>query len=262
MSSSFKIKVVAAGWEPAKKEFFQRCGRNLRNFFRNCYITTGIEIKTLSYSNEYDDSLTMSIWNINSSQRFRFMAPTFFRGAAAYLLFYDISSPQSVKELEYWIQCTSSNTRQNPTFVIAYKSNLNDKINFEKINDFVEEYEIAGFYIISIRKLDRISRIFNEIVSRIAEYIFSYRVDKTKISEEEQKLYKKFILTYRRCPMCLSMNHKHNLNRIFFSTELRTRKFREKLVRLMNYSENFEDNYLNKIKIGIPCCSCHKKVFS
>lgn len=262
MSSSFKIKVVAAGWEPAKKEFFQRNSRNIRSFFRNCYITTGIEIKTLSYSNEYNDSLTMSIWNINSSERFRFMAPTFFRGAAACLLFYDISNPLSFKELEYWIQCTRSNATQNPTFVIADKSNIKDKINFEEVNNFVEENEIAGYYIISIRKIDRISRIYNEIIARIAEYIFSYRVDKTKISEEEQKLYKKFILTYRRCPMCLSSNHTHNLNRIFFSKEHRTRKLREKLVRLMNYSENFEDNYLNKIKIGIPCCSCHKKIFS
>ena len=95
MSSSFKIKVVAAGWEPAKKDFFQKCRRNINSFFNSTYMTVGVDIKTTSYSNEYGDRLTMGIWDINSSGRFRFIYPTFFKGAAACLLFYDISIPQS-----------------------------------------------------------------------------------------------------------------------------------------------------------------------
>ena len=120
MSSSFKIKVVAAGWEPAKKDFFQKCRRNINSFFNSCYMTVGVDIKTASYSNDFDDCLTMSIWDINSSERFRFIYPNFFKGAAACLLFYDISVPQSFKQLNYYMQYMRSDARYNPIFMLSY----------------------------------------------------------------------------------------------------------------------------------------------
>ncbi|MHA2429442.1 MAG: hypothetical protein ACXACC_00275 [Promethearchaeota archaeon] len=262
MSSSFKIKVVAAGWEPAKKDFFQKCKRNINSFFNGCYITVGVDIKTASYSNEYDDRLTMGIWDINSSGRFRFIYPTFFKGAAACLLFYDISIPQSFEQLNDLMQHIRSDARYIPIFVIAYKSHIKDKTNFEEINDFIEANDIAGFYLMAIRKEFRASQIFDEITVRISEYIFYHRAEMPKISDNEKRLYKKFISAFSRCPICLGKNHKSNLSRVFFSKDSRTKKLKENLVDLMNFSENFDDNYLNKIKIGIPCCSCHNKIFS
>lgn len=262
MSSSFKIKVVAAGWESAKKDFFQKCSRNLNSFFNSTYMTVGVDIKTASYSNEYDDCLTMSIWDINSSERFRLIIPTFFRGAAACLLFYDMSVPQSFKQLDYWMQHIGSDARYIPIFIIADKSHIKDKINFEEINDFVVANDITGFYPISIRKVFRASQIFDEITARISEYIFYHRAELPKISDNEKKRYKKFLSAFSRCPICLDKNHKSNLTRVFFSKDSRTKKLKENLVDLMNFSENFDDNYLNKIKIGIPCCTCHNKIFS
>ncbi len=262
MSSSFKIKVIAAGWEPAKKDFFQKCSQNLNSFFNSCYITVGVDIKTTSYSNEYGDRLTMSIWDINSSGRFRFIYPTFFKGAAACFLFYDISIPQSFEQLNDMMQHFRSDARHVPIFIIAYKSHIKDNINFEEINDFVEANDITGFYLISVRKVFRASQIFDEITARISEYIFYHRAEIPKISDNEKRLYKKFLSAFSRCPICLGKNHKSNLTRVFFSKDSRTKKLKENLIDLLNFSENFDNNYLSKIKIGIPCCSCHNKIFS
>ena len=259
MSSSFKIKVIAAGWEPAKKHFFQKCSRDLNSFFNGTYVTVGVDIKTASYSNEYDDCLTMSIWDINSSGRFHFIYPTFFKGAATCLLFYDISIPQSVEQLNDLMQLFARNI---PIFIIAYKSHIKDPINFEEINDFVEANDITGFYLISVRKVFRTPQVFDDIVTRISEYIFYHRAEKPKMSDKEKSLYERFISAFSRCPICLVKNHKSNLNRIFFSKDSRTKKLKENLIHILNYSENFNDNYLNNIKIGIPCCSCHNKIFS
>ncbi|MFX1588406.1 MAG: hypothetical protein ACFFC1_09640 [Promethearchaeota archaeon] len=264
MSSSFKIKVVAAGWEPAKKDFFQKCIRNINSFFNGCYITVGVDIKTASYSNEFDDCLTMIIWDINSSQRFRFIYPTFFKGAVAGLLFYDISIPQSFEQLNDLMQHFRSDARHVPIFIIAYKSHIKDKINLEETNDFVDANDITGFYLLSVRKVFRASQIFDEITARISEYIFYHRTEILKISdnEVEKRLYKKFLSAFSKCPICIGKNHKSNLTRVFFSKDSRTKKLKENLVDLMNFSENFDNNYLNKIKIGIPCCSCYNKIFS
>ncbi|MFX0019235.1 MAG: hypothetical protein ACFFAK_03405 [Promethearchaeota archaeon] len=262
MSSSYKIKVVAAGWEPAKKYFFQNCDRNLNSFFDGCYITVGVAIRRISYSDEFGDCLSMYIWDINSSERFHFIVPTFFRGAAACLLFYDISIPQSFEQLNHWIQHIRANPGYVPIYIVAYKSQIKEKTNFEEINDFVEANDINEFYLMSIRKVFRASQIFDDITARISEYIFSHKAQIPKISINDQNLYKKFILTFSRCPICLAKNHQSTLNRVFFSKDTRMKKFKEKLIQLMNFSENFEDHYLNKIKIGIPCCSCHNKIFS
>ena len=262
MSSLFKIKVVAAGWEPAKNDFFQKCRRNINSFFKGCYITVGVDIKTTSHSNEYGDLLTMSIWNINSSQRFRFIYPTFFKGAAACLLFYDISIPQSFEQLNDFIPHFRSDARHIPIFIIAYKSHVIDKIYLEEINDFVEANDITGFYLVSIRKAFRARQIFDDIGTRLSEYIFYHRAEMPKISDNEKMLYKKFLAAFSRCPICLGKNHKSNLTGVFFSIDSHTKKLKESLVGLMNFSENFDDNYLKKIKVGIPCCSCYKKIFS
>ena len=154
-----------------------------------------------------------------------------------------------------------SDARYIPIFIIAYKSIIKDKTNFEEINDFFEANEIAGFYLMSIRKVFRASQIFDEITARISEYIFYHRAE-TKISDNEKRLYKKFISAFSRCPICFGKNHKSNLTRVFFSKDSRTKKLKENLVDLLNFSENFDDNHLNNIKIGIPCCSCHNKIFS
>jgi len=38
-------------------------------------------------------------------------------------------------------------------------------------------------------------------------------------------------------------------------------ELRERLIELMDASKDFDTLYYNKIRLGIPCCSCFKKQF-
>lgn len=262
MSSSFKVKVVAAGWNPAKSAFFKGCEQNLSSFFKSSFITVGTDIKTTSCSNEHGDSLTISIWDINSAQRFRFMNSTFFRGAVACLLFYDISVLQSFEDLSYWLEQIRSHSGQIPVFLIAFKSDIKDKLNLEEISEFVETNEISRFYLISTHKKLKTPQIFDNIVSRIFEHIVYYRPENLKLSDQEKQLYQTFLLYFSQCPICSGKNHISNLNRVFFSNDPFTKRLKENLIELMEDSEFFDEFLVGKIKIGIPCCNCFKRVFS
>ncbi|MFX1479020.1 MAG: hypothetical protein ACFFCI_12890 [Promethearchaeota archaeon] len=262
MSSSFKVKVVAAGWNPVKSAFFKGCKQNLNNFCKSSFITLGTDIKTTSRSNEYGDSITISIWDINSAQRFRFMSSTFFRGAVACLLFYDVSVSQSFTDLNYWIEQIRSNSGHIPIFLIAFKSDIKDKINLEDLRDFVESNEISRFYHFSKHKELKITQIFDNVVLSIFEHIVYYRPENLKLSDQEKQLYRTFLLYFSRCPICSGKNHISNLNKVFFSNDPFTKRLKENLVELMEDSEFFDELLVGKIKIGIPCCSCFKKVFS
>lgn len=263
MTSSFKLKVVAVGHRSVKNIFFHNCDQISRTFSESSLMTLGVSIKVGHYSNE--DDLTMSIWDINRRQRFRAFYNTFFRGAAAYLLFYEISNKQTYSKIEGWINIIRTYTVNMPIFLIVYKSDLKIKISFEDIIRLVEEHQIEGFFLLSVRNRIRSSKIFTTISQKILENIgteSSFKKHRSDLSTHERKNYQKFIIFFSRCPMCGKTNHQSNLNRIYFPTNTNQIKFKESLLNLMKQSENYDKLYINRIKVGIPCCSCHQKVFS
>jgi GTPase SAR1 family protein len=190
------------------------------------------------------------------------MTSTFFRGAVACLLFYDISVSESFKDLRYWLEQVRLFAGPVPIFLVAIKSNLKDKIDLAKLSDFVEINEISRFYLISVREEFRTSQIFENIVSRIFEHIVYYRPENIKLTDQEKSLYNKFLVAFSKCPICSTKNHLSNLNRIFFSQDSNLSEMRRNLINLIQSSEYFDEMPLEKVKMGILCCSCYKKVFS
>ncbi|MHA1986340.1 MAG: hypothetical protein ACW98D_06870 [Promethearchaeota archaeon] len=263
MSSSFKLKVVAVGQRSVKDIFFNNCNQISKSFSKSSLMTVGVDIKVGRYSNE--DELTMSIWDISKKERFTAFYNTFFRGATAYLIFYEISKDQSFWEIESWINIIRTFTVNNPIFLIVYKPNLKIERNIEDIERQIEEYQIENFFILPVRERIRSSIIFDEIGQRILEIIgteSSIKKYTTKFSSEEANAYQRFINFFTICPICGSKNHQSNLNQIYFPTNSNRRKFKESLLSLMNQSEKHDKAYMKRTKIGIPCCSCYKKVFS
>jgi len=259
MPSSFKIKVVAVGQRSVKNIFFNNCNQISKSFSESSLMTVGVDIKVGRYSNE--DDLTMSIWDISRRERFTGFYNTFFRGAAAYLIFYEISKNHSYWEIEGWINTIRTYAVNRPIFLIMYKSNLKMKIGFEDMIRLIEEYQIEGCFLLAVRKRNRPSKIFNDISQKILENIGSIKKYRNELSPKEGKIYQKFMNYFSRCPMCGKMNHQYNLNQIYFPTNPNQKKFRESLLNLMKQSENHDKDYMNRIKVGIPCCSCHQKVF-
>src|SRR5271157_196929 len=84
-----------------------------------------------------------------------------------------------------------------------------------------------------------------------------------KLSPEERKTYERFMKLFSRCPVCGEQNHDTYLQDFYFRTEPEKIALRDRLVRLIEKTTDFDQVYSNgKLAIGIPCCNCFKKIFS
>lgn len=99
-----------------------------------------------------------------------------------------------------------------------------------------------------------------EELNRLKELILKNPDKKlNNMSEEEKKLFNKFIKRYSCCPICGNYNHYYNLKSLYFDEKLSD--FKEFLLRNMqNENQNKKLNKFN-INIGVLCCSCYKKFY-
>merc|ERR1711934_325702 len=69
----------------------------------------------------YIDStrLTLQIWDTAGQERFRSMGPMYYRGAAAAILVFDITSEDSFQSLQQWIDELRNNSDENIILAIA-----------------------------------------------------------------------------------------------------------------------------------------------
>merc|ERR1711998_281000 len=63
--------------------------------------------------------LTLQIWDTAGQERFRSMGPMYYRGAAAAILVFDITSKDSFQSLQQWIDELRNNSDENIILAIA-----------------------------------------------------------------------------------------------------------------------------------------------
>lgn len=85
--------------------------------------------------------------------------------------------------------------------------------------------------------------------------------DYNNLSEEEKEIFDNFLESYSKCPICNESNHKGYLMKFYLDSSPDKIQLKEKLLKLMKESKNFDEIYYNKISLGIPCCMCFNEVF-
>jgi len=267
MPSYYKTKVIAVGSSHSiKSSFFQNSEYIFNSFGNLSSSSIGVSINVAKFSSfENDDELTMSVWDINENKRFRSIYSKFFRGARGCLLFCDVSNDHSFNNLRHWINLIRENTDDIPIILVGNKYDLNEEENYKEINDFIEDNQLECFFITS--NLTKIKKKY--ILSRLAKKILESLGSESsfvKLAEElkgnKKKLYDKFLDFFLVCPICKRKNHISHLKQFFFSRNPDVLRLREKLLELIDKSKNFGMTYHWNMKLGIPCCSCFKLIYS
>ena len=259
MPSSFKLKVIALGPSKSCKDYFFNQIRN--RFAANYKLTVGVDILTKDVEFSNGEIATFSIWDIGGQQRFEFIRSTFYRGAAGCLIFCDLNDDEcSINNLGNWINDVRNFTEGIPIILVVNMINYVDPINIELLNQFVEDFNLDGFYILPNQRDLILLELGRIIIDSRGMEIF-YCIPK-EVSDEEHRLYAHFLKFFSKCPICGNNNHEDYLRRFYYSTNSESIKFKEQLTGLMNKSKDFDENYINKIRLGILCCSCFKEFFS
>ena len=90
-----------------------------------------------------------------------------------------------------------------------------------------------------------------------AEYEKEYK----NLADAEKKIVDRFLKFFETCPICTGQNHRRYLLEFYFNPDPDKIILRERLLKLMVESKEFDETYYNKVILGIPCCNCFKLFF-
>jgi small GTP-binding protein len=103
-------------------------------FKKNLNQTVGVEFgcKHLEICNK---KIKLQIWDTAGQERFRSVTKSYYRGAAAAILVYDITNIESFSRLSTWINDARSLSRQDISMIVL--GNKSDLVNARAVN-FIE----------------------------------------------------------------------------------------------------------------------------
>ncbi|SOV81051.1 secretory complex protein 61 alpha [Plasmodium sp. gorilla clade G3] len=112
-------------------------------------------------------TMKLHIWDTGGQERFRSMAPLYYRDAYGAVVVYDSNNVESFDSLKYWINEIKSNGPRNCCImVVANKKDLPKKLNSEMVMKFCEQ-ENVSFIECSAKTGENITTLFEKLASRI-----------------------------------------------------------------------------------------------
>jgi small GTP-binding protein len=117
-----------------------------------------------------DIQVKLQIWDTGGSERYRSMAPMYFRDANAAIIVYDVTSAQSFQEMEIWLK--ELNQKGPQSIVIALAGNKSDLaarrvIEESALQRFAEKYQIETWMETSALNGEHIQELFQAVAQRV-----------------------------------------------------------------------------------------------
>lgn len=131
-------------------------------------MTIGVDfhIKKIETENK---KVALQIWDFAGEDRFRFLLPSYVRGAAGGIFMYDITRYSSLKNIGDWMEVLKKGTKgaekQMPIIMVGGKLDLQHKraVNEDDAFDIAKNNGIYGFIECSAKTGENIEVIFVEI---------------------------------------------------------------------------------------------------
>ncbi|MHA1914163.1 MAG: Rab family GTPase [Promethearchaeota archaeon] len=110
-------------------------------------------------------NIKLQIWDIGGEERFSFLLPTYCIGASAVMIIYDITDPQSLKQLYNWIQVIREKIYDVPIMLIGNKLDLEEcrKLEKDEAIEIVKKYKLACYSEISIKTGENVEKSFEAL---------------------------------------------------------------------------------------------------
>ena len=112
-----------------------------------------------------DKKVALQIWDFAGERQFRFLLPTYVKGASGGIFMYDTTRYSSLKNLNEWLTALTSELdtlTTVPVLMVGGKADLVEKkaVFPEYVTSIVEENNFAGFFECSAKTGDNVEEIF------------------------------------------------------------------------------------------------------
>lgn len=120
------------------------------------------------------DKLKLHIWDTGGQEKFRAMAPLYYKDAAGAILVYDVSNNDSLGSLSYWIQELNENVDKND-FTMSIAGNKSDlppetkRISFAQGKNFSKDNDVPIFYETSAKTGAGVKDLFYSLAQKVYE---------------------------------------------------------------------------------------------
>jgi Ras-related protein Rab-5C len=121
------------------------------------------------YNCQVDDAtVNFDIWDTAGQERYKSLASMYYRGAAAALVVYEITSYESFERAKYWIRELSANSPETIVTLVGNKCDLEPqrKVAADEAKKYASEFSLLQFEA-SAKDGTRVQSIFQQIARKL-----------------------------------------------------------------------------------------------
>ncbi len=142
----FKIAVIGEG-AVGKTSLIKRFTQG--SFVKDYIKTLGAQFSRYErvIGDNNDIRVRLFFWDIAGQSEFNFMPPTFYNGAKATIIVYDLSRPETLESIETWYKDITQYVGNIPTIIFGNKSDLINEEDYDEtaIQDLIGKYSLLRF---------------------------------------------------------------------------------------------------------------------
>jgi small GTP-binding protein len=119
------------------------------------------------------ERIKLQIWDFGGEERFRFILPTYCKGANAAILAFDTTRFQSLKNLPEWVDILRNNAGDIPIVLVGTKVDVEEKrtVKTDDGESFAKKNRFEGYFDVSSKTGLNVDSVF----TRVAELAFTHR---------------------------------------------------------------------------------------
>ena len=162
------FKIVLFGEEgKGRTELAKRFLTNLFESDQVMTIGVDFEVKSLSVDGQ---KVKLQIWDFGGAERFRFLLPTYVRGARGGLFIYDVNDRPSLHSIDDWLTVIKKEIREDdifPIIVIGLISNSDKegRISAEEGIEIAKSKGVDGFIECAVETGENVEKSFEALVA-------------------------------------------------------------------------------------------------
>ena len=116
--------------------------------------------------------VTIMLWDTAGEERFRSVAPSLLRGANGLVLVYDLTNPNSFKDIDLYMEmfldtCNVDPTLTLPVLLLGNKCDLNRAITQDTIDEWKKKNRVAFSYDVSAKTGQNVEDAFQKLVESL-----------------------------------------------------------------------------------------------